>query len=101
MLYNFYLFPCLNPDGVEGGFYRTNLSGFDLNRTWLTPHKLLHSSIFIIKDFLFSKSQNVVLFVDLHGHSKKRNVFMYGNPTASNEGLLSWTKVRLFPRIIA
>jgi len=26
---------------------------------------------------------------------------MYGNPTASNEGLLSWTKVRLFPRIIA
>lgn len=52
MLYNFYLFPCLNPDGVEGGFYRANLSGFDLNRTWLTPHKLLHPSIFIIKDFL-------------------------------------------------
>lgn len=41
------------------------------------------------------------MFCDIHGHSRKRNSFIYGNRNAANEGFLSWTKVRLFPRIIA
>jgi hypothetical protein len=37
----------------------------------------------------------------LHGHSRKKNSFIYGCNTAANGGFNSWTKVRLYPRILA
>ncbi len=37
----------------------------------------------------------------MHGHSKKKNAFFYGCNTAANGGFLSWTIVRLLPRIFA
>ena len=37
----------------------------------------------------------------MHGHSKKKNAFIYGCNAAANGGFQSWTKVRLFPRILA
>ena len=37
----------------------------------------------------------------MHGHSKKKNSFFYGCNTAANGGFLSWTIVRLLPRIFA
>jgi hypothetical protein len=44
--------------------------------------------------------KEVLVYCDLHGHSKKLNSFMYGCNTAANDGFSSWTKVRLFPRIL-
>lgn len=41
------------------------------------------------------------MFCDLHGHSRKRNSFIYGCNRAANGGFNSWTKTRLFPRILA
>jgi len=29
------IFPCLNPDGVDAGFWRHNANGKDLNRDWI------------------------------------------------------------------
>jgi hypothetical protein len=40
------------------------------------------------------------MFLDLHGHNKQTNCFFYGSSKAPNEGLLSWTKTRLIPRIL-
>lgn len=37
----------------------------------------------------------------MHGHSRKKNAFIYGCNTAANGGFSSWTKVRLFPRVLA
>lgn len=37
----------------------------------------------------------------MHGHSRKRNSFLYGCNRAANGGFNSWTKVRLLPRILA
>jgi hypothetical protein len=37
----------------------------------------------------------------LHGHNKKDNCFFYGCNKAADEGLLSWTKTRLLPKIFA
>jgi hypothetical protein len=37
----------------------------------------------------------------LHGHNKETNCFFYGCNKAPNEGLLSWTKTRLLPKIMA
>jgi cytosolic carboxypeptidase protein 2/3 len=70
----------LNPDGVIHGNYRTSLSGQDLNRRWMRPSKYLHPEIYYLKKMIFSFQQtnNLVLFCDLHGHSAKKNIFIYG-----------------------
>ena len=47
------------------------------------------------------QSQGISLFCDLHGHNKQLDTFIYGCNKAPNEGLLSWTKTRLFPKIFA
>jgi len=41
------------------------------------------------------------MYIDLHSHSSKLSSFIYGNNHAADGGLTSWTKVRLFPRILA
>jgi len=70
----------LNPDGVIQGNYRCNILGVDLNRRWTNPSKLLHPTIYYAK--MLAKSCNadhqILMFCDMHGHSRKRNVFMYG-----------------------
>lgn len=79
--------PMLNPDGVTWGNYRCNLLGVDLNRRWINPSKLLHSTIYYSK-LLASQcyaENGILLFCDMHGHSKKWNVFMYGCVSAQTE----------------
>ena len=99
----FYLIPCLNPDGVLKGNYRSSFSGVDLNRQWIAPNEYLHPTIWNMKKKLerIRKSMTILLYCDLHGHSKKTNSFVYGCNRAANGGFSSWTKVRLFPRILA
>lgn len=42
---------------------------------------MLHPVVFSVKRFMrqFNKEREVVMFVDLHGHSRRKNIFMYGN----------------------
>jgi murein tripeptide amidase MpaA len=70
----------LNPDGVIAGNYRTSLVGSDLNRRWKTPSKQLHPTIYYAKSMIknFAAERPIELVCDLHGHSKHKNVFMYG-----------------------
>lgn len=77
----FKIVPMLNPDGVINGNYRCSLCGSDLNRRYKTPSKILHPSIYAVKRLVknFSKEREIALFCDLHGHSRKKNIFMYGN----------------------
>jgi hypothetical protein len=95
--------PVLNPDGVVCGNYRSSLAGVDLNRQWVAPNQYLHPTIFYIKRVMsvFSKQRNFLWYCDLHGHSRKKNAFIYGCNKAANGGFNSWTKVRLYPRILA
>jgi hypothetical protein len=99
----FKLFPCLNPDGVVVGNYRSSFAGVDLNRQWILPSETLHPTIFHCKKELekLHKERSVLLYCDLHGHSRKKNSFIYGCNRAANGGFNSWTKVRLLPRILA
>eukprot|EP00347_Sterkiella_histriomuscorum_P002278 403368770 len=101
--YIFKLIPCLNPDGNVCGNYRSSLAGVDLNRQWILPNKELHPSVFHAKEMLnnLHKERQILMYCDLHCHSKKKNSFIYGCNTAANGGFTSWTKVRLLPRILA
>uniref|UniRef100_A0A8D0CIX1 Cytosolic carboxypeptidase 1 n=1 Tax=Scleropages formosus TaxID=113540 RepID=A0A8D0CIX1_SCLFO len=79
--YVFKIVPMLNPDGVINGNHRCSLSGEDLNRQWQRPSPDLHPTIFHTKGLLqyLSSIQRVPLvYCDYHGHSRKKNVFMYG-----------------------
>mmetsp|Transcript_43510 Transcript_43510/g.41984 ORF Transcript_43510/g.41984 Transcript_43510/m.41984 type:complete len:190 (-) Transcript_43510:2307-2876(-) len=76
----FKIVPMLNPDGVINGNYRCSLAGCDLNRRWKAPSRYLHSTVYYTKQMIqnFAKERELVIFCDFHGHSRKKNVFMYG-----------------------
>lgn len=78
--YIFKIIPMLNPDGVINGNYRCSLAGCDLNRRWKTPHKNLHPTIYHTKRLIrdLHHERGLLMYCDLHGHSRKQNVFMYG-----------------------
>ena len=86
----FKIVPMLNPDGVIVGNYRCSLAGQDLNRLWDEPSRKMHPTIFFTKSMfrhLFD-DRDVVLYVDIHGHSRKKNVFMYGNSNSDTQWCL-------------
>ncbi|PAA61456.1 hypothetical protein BOX15_Mlig000412g2 [Macrostomum lignano] len=76
----FKIVPMLNPDGVIVGNYRTSLAGRDLNRNYRHPRKETFPTVYHTKAMLesFAKERPVALYCDLHGHSRKSHVFMYG-----------------------
>lgn len=82
----------LNPDGVIVGNYRCSLLGADLNRHWHEPSRLLHPVIYAAKELVRSLTaeRDVVLFADLHAHSKRSNVVMYGTEGSSTVGGCGW-----------
>ena len=71
----------LNPDGVINGNYRCSLVGQDLNRRWKIPSKHLHPVNWHVKRMIreFNREREMVMCCDLHGHSRRKNIFMYGN----------------------
>eukprot|EP00741_Cyanophora_paradoxa_P005167 tig00000863_g5009.t1 len=96
----FKIVPMLNPDGVINGNHRCSLAGCDLNRQWIDPSKRLNPTIYCTKMMIkrFTEDRQVVLFVDLHGHSRKKNIFIYGCENRAN--LERRLRERIFPRIL-
>lgn len=116
----FKLIPMLNPDGVVVGNSRTSLVGVDLNRVYKKPRQDLFPTIYHTKAMLTSLKQErgvsiissntncesaistiqVMLYVDLHGHSRKQNVFTYGCHTrhCDHKQLLN---ERVFPFLLS
>lgn len=95
-LFVFKIIPMLNPDGVIIGNYRCSLAGVDLNRQWAQPNPKLHPEIYacmtMIKKTL--ESRPIYFFCDIHGHSRNKNLFMYGCNVLSGPNKL---KERIFP----
>lgn len=76
----FKVVPMLNPDGVINGNYRCSLAGVDLNRVWSEPNRKIHPTIYHTKQMIrrLMEDRETLLFCDMHGHSRKKNIFMYG-----------------------
>jgi hypothetical protein len=92
--------PMLNPDGVVLGNYRCSAVGVDLNRQWQDPHEVKMPSIFALKRLMrgIVATEQLLLYCDLHGHSRKRNVFAYGCEITKGPNRL---RERVFPRLLA
>ncbi|CAH1786787.1 unnamed protein product [Owenia fusiformis] len=82
----FKIVPMLNPDGVIVGNYRCSLSGRDLNRNYKTALKDSFPSVWHTKAMVrkLLEERHVVTYCDLHGHSRKQNVFIYGCENRAN-----------------
>mmetsp|Transcript_18907 Transcript_18907/g.62144 ORF Transcript_18907/g.62144 Transcript_18907/m.62144 type:complete len:711 (-) Transcript_18907:2680-4812(-) len=98
----FKVIPMLNPDGVINGNYRCSLSGQDLNRQWLSPSRSLHPTIFFTKMLLkrLTQEREVAMYCDLHGHSRKKNVFIYGCDNKARGSQHLRLRERIFPRLL-
>jgi hypothetical protein len=70
----------LNPNCVIVGNQRCSLSILDLNRQWINPsQKVCHENhaakVMILKT---QDSRDILFYCDYHGHSREKNLFMYG-----------------------
>ncbi|KAM9808087.1 LOW QUALITY PROTEIN: cytosolic carboxypeptidase 4 [Neosynchiropus ocellatus] len=86
----FKIVPMLNPDGVINGTNRCDINSEDLNRQWSRPDPVLCPTIYHTKGLLYylnSIGRTPLsepcdparqVFCDYHGHSRKKNVFLYG-----------------------
>ena len=94
----FKVVPMVNPDGVILGNTRCSLVGQDLNRQWQDPTKEQHPVIHHIKQLIrkTQEEREILLFCDFHGHSRKKNIFMYGN-SAKND---TRYRERIFPYVL-
>ncbi|XP_057687967.1 cytosolic carboxypeptidase 1 isoform X1 [Corythoichthys intestinalis] len=112
--YIFKIVPMLNPDGVINGNHRCSLSGEDLNRQWQLPNPELHPTIYHTKgllQYLAHIQRAPLVFCDYHGHSRKKNVFMYGcsvketiwqsNINAASSDLQEDLAYRALPKILS
>ncbi|XP_066567167.1 cytosolic carboxypeptidase 1 isoform X2 [Amia ocellicauda] len=112
--YIFKIVPMLNPDGVINGNHRCSLSGEDLNRQWQNPSPDLHPTIYHTKSllqYLAAVQRTPLVYCDYHGHSRKKNVFMYGcsiketvwqtNVSATSSELHEDLGYRTLPKILS
>ncbi|KAI8897430.1 hypothetical protein BC833DRAFT_621233 [Globomyces pollinis-pini] len=84
----FKIIPMLNPDGVINGSHRCSLAGVDLNRQWKSPSRTLSPTIFWAKllfRFLVKLNKQPLLSCDFHGHSRKKNAFIFGCENTGTE----------------
>ncbi|CAH1400634.1 unnamed protein product [Nezara viridula] len=76
----FKLIPMLNPDGVIVGNSRCSLTGRDLNRQFRTVIRETYPPVWHTKVLIkrLMEDCGIALYCDLHAHSSKHNVFIYG-----------------------
>ncbi|CAG9329115.1 unnamed protein product [Blepharisma stoltei] len=97
----FKIVPMLNIDGVIAGNTRCSLTGEDLNRSFQDPNPKLNPVIYSLKNKAIQRSLNkkLTFYFDLHAHSTKKGVFMYGPhyPLHSDK----YYKIKVFPKLVS
>uniref|UniRef100_A0A8D2JQ28 AGBL carboxypeptidase 3 n=1 Tax=Sciurus vulgaris TaxID=55149 RepID=A0A8D2JQ28_SCIVU len=98
----FKVVPMLNPDGVIVGNYRCSLAGRDLNRNYTSLLKDSFPSVWYTRNMVhrLMEKREVILYCDLHGHSRKENIFMYGCDGSDRSKAL-YLQQRIFPFMLS
>ncbi|XP_036184520.1 cytosolic carboxypeptidase 3 isoform X10 [Myotis myotis] len=99
----FKVIPMLNPDGVIVGNYRCSLAGRDLNRNYTSLLKELFPSVWYTRNMIhrLMEKREVILYCDLHGHSRKENIFMYGCGGSDKCNKALYLQQRIFPLMMS
>lgn len=95
----FKIVPMLNVDGVIIGNYRASFAGVDINRMFSADaNQKLNPESTLLKQ-LAKDQQGLEFYFDVHSHSNKKSIFMYGPhfPLHSEHYL----KIRVLPKILA
>lgn len=95
----FKLIPILNIDGVIAGNYRTSFAGLDINRMFgENANKRLNPEALKLKE-LAKENKRTAFYFDIHGHSSKKSIFMYGPhfPLHSEH----YMKIRVLPKLMS
>ena len=60
--------------------FKPSISRYSINRVYRTPIRELYPTIYSLKAMIkrFAEDREVIFYSDLHGHSRKHNVFAYG-----------------------
>jgi hypothetical protein len=97
---NFFIVPMANPDGVICGNSRTSLAGKDLNRQFTLASKDLYPEVAAVKELArkIQASYGLLMYLDFHGHSRKKNTFFYGPSFPIHEP--NYYKSRIFPKLV-
>ncbi|KEP61169.1 UNVERIFIED_CONTAM: flagellar/basal body protein [Hammondia hammondi] len=100
--FRIFVVPMLNVDGVVHGNSRCALCGQDLNRVWRDPHPRFHPSIFCAKALLHEaqRDSRALLFLDVHAHSTRLDVFMYCNAEQQMDAASSRLTSGLLPSLL-
>ena len=74
------IIPMMNPDGVVLGNSRTGAAGKDLNREFRSKNKFLFPEVHMLKNLIakIQETNEIDMFLDFHGHSRKKNMFLFG-----------------------
>ncbi|XP_032917579.1 cytosolic carboxypeptidase 2 isoform X4 [Catharus ustulatus] len=101
-LFVFKVVPMLNPDGVVVGNSRCSLAGRDPNRAYGMALPGSFPGVWHLRAMVqrMLAEQEVVLYCDFHGHSRKNNVFMYGCD-ASRDDTGTRLRQRVFPLMLS
>uniref|UniRef100_U3JEX1 Cytosolic carboxypeptidase 2 n=1 Tax=Ficedula albicollis TaxID=59894 RepID=U3JEX1_FICAL len=101
-LFVFKVVPMLNPDGVVVGNSRCSLAGRDPNRAYGMALPGSFPGVWHLRAMVqrVLAEQEVVLYCDFHGHSRKNNVFMYGCD-AGGDGTGARLCQRAFPLMLS
>ena len=85
-LFEFWVAPIVNPDGVIIGNYRCNTQGKDMNRHFFADddpegQKLRLTEVELIRSYLkqmMPQGENMFrMFLDIHAHSAQNSIFCY------------------------
>ncbi|KAF5308100.1 hypothetical protein FQR65_LT00643 [Abscondita terminalis] len=96
----FKIVPMLNPDGVIVGNTRCSLTGRDLNRQYRTVIRETYPSIWYTKLMIkrMLDECGVAMYCDLHAHSRKHSIFIYG--CENRRGLDRRLEEQVFPLML-
>ncbi|RTG87429.1 uncharacterized protein DC041_0010953 [Schistosoma bovis] len=80
-----------------------SLTGRDLNRNYRQPKKDVFPTVWTVKQLVkwCKKTYKDVIYCDMHGHSRRNNIFMYGcDPLYRHSKIFNNTKKSLHERIL-
>jgi murein tripeptide amidase MpaA len=96
-MYEVWILPTVNPDGIVAGNYRSNLQGKDMNRHFFADDdregkdnrayevELLRERL--KEQFPENDVSRFKMFLDIHAHSSQPNIFMYASMPESETDL--------------